>query len=284
MRDARPARHPDWAWNFSRTKNDEKFTSLDIMPSGNKTVYHWFYSTTKTQTLNYWFENYDGRSTTTRDGKTYGLFKAVTVHYNYLYDTDYPDYAGYTKSGWVRSDRARNLTDSTPNGSMTADFYYDAYEYPLTFYNYDGNQISSQQVKLNADISSYLTGNVPDAPVEGAVWKGWFTNAEHTTPYSGGTKMPTGLVLYGDFEMPTRSITFNPQGGKFEDGSTDNKTEEYPYGDKAETKVVSRDGYVFTGWFNNAACTELHDFNQPLTADTTVYAGWSEKPLSYIVH
>ena len=98
------------------------------MPSGNKTVYRWYYTTTKTQTLNYWFENYDSETTTTYRGsdgvtRTYGLFKAVTVHYNYLYDTDYPDYAGYTKGGWTRSDNARNLTDSTPYGSMTANFY-----------------------------------------------------------------------------------------------------------------------------------------------------------------
>ena len=201
--------HPDWAWNFSSTENDEKFTSLDIMPSGNKTVYHWYYSTTKTQTLNYWFENYDSATTKTYNGHQYGLFKAVTVHYNYLYDTDYPDYAGYTKGGWVRSDGARQLTANTPNGSMTADFYYNALQYPLTFYNYDGTLISTQQVTLNADISSYLTSNVPGAPMEGATWKGWFTDPEHSegTEYTGGTKMPTGLVLYGDFQFPTRTIT-----------------------------------------------------------------------------
>ena len=200
--------HPNWAWNFSTTNNDEKFTSLDIMPSGNKTVYHWYYSTTKTQTLNYWFENYDSATTKTYNGHTYGLFKAVTVHYNYLYDTDYPDYAGYTKGGWVRSDKAKNLTDSTPNGSMTADFYYNALQYPLTFYNYDGVQISTQQVTLNANIYSYITGNIPTAPMEGAEWLGWFTDSEHENQYAYNqqTKMPTGLVLYGNFQFPTHQL------------------------------------------------------------------------------
>ena len=260
--------HPTWCWNFSRTNNDEKFTSLDIMPSGNKTVYNWYYTTTKTQTLNYWFENYDSATTKTYNGRTYGLFKAVTVHYNYLYDTDYPDYAGYTKGGWVRSDGATRLTAGTPNGSMTADFYYNALQYPLTFYNYNGTLISTQQVTLNADISSYLTSNKPAVPMEGATWLGWFTDAEHTEPYSGGTKMPAGLVLYGDFQFPTRTVTFDSQGGTAVAAQTDE------YGFYAEAPAdPTRDNYTFQGWFTAADETgSPYDWNQPVTKDITLYA------------
>ena len=274
--------HPDWAWNFSRTENDEKFTSLDIMPSGNKTVYHWYYSTNKTQTLNYWFENYDGERTTTHNGRTYGLFKAVTVHYNYLYDTDYPDYAGYTKGGWVRSDRARNLTDSTPNGAMTADFYYNALQYPLTFYNYDGTLISTQQVTLNADISEYLISNIPEAPMEGADWKGWYTDPEHGegTEYAGGTKMPTGLVLYGNFKFPTRTVTFDSQGGSAVEAQEDE------YGFQATApKDPTKANYTFQGWYT--AADEMgapYDWTKPVTEDITLYAHWAQKTISYTVH
>ena len=277
--------HPDWCWNFSSTNNDEKFTSLDIMPSGNKTVYHWYYTTTKTQVLNYWFENYDGSQTKTYNGRTYGLFKSVTVHYNYLYNTDYPDYAGYDKGGWVRSDGAQSLTDSAPNGTMTADFYYNAHAYPLTFYNYDGSLISTQQVTLNASISGYLTNNIPEAPVEGATWRGWFTDAEHTSAYGGGTKMPTGLVLYGDFTMPTYTFTFDPNGGELNGATAPVTVEEIPYGHKQENnQTPTRDGYVFTGWYTDANGTARYDFSKPLTDDVTVYAVWSPVPLSYTVH
>ena len=279
--------HPNWAWNFSTTNNDEKFTSLDIMPSGNKTVYHWYYSTTKTQTLNYWFENYEGTTSTTHNGKTYGLFKAVTVHYNYLYDTDYPDYAGYTKGGWVRSDGARSLTDSTPNGSMTADFYYNALQYPLTFVNYDGTQISTQNVTLNADISGYLTSNVPAKPISDAEWNGWFTDSEHQNPYTGNSKMPTGLILYGNFTFPVYSFTYDPQGGTFaEDGTTQNKTISVNYGETVDSKTVTKDNYTFLGWYtaagDNAA---VYDWNQPVTEDgITIYAHWTQRTLGYTVH
>ena len=274
--------HPDWAWNFSRTNNDEKFTSLDIMPSGNKTVYHWYYSTDKTQVLNYWFENYDSTQTKTYGGRTYGLFKSVTVHYNYLYDTDYPDYAGYTKGGWVRSDGARQLTDSTPRGRMTADFYYNALQYPLTFYNYDGSLISTAQVTLNENIYSRITNAIPDAPMEGATWKGWYTDAEHQNPYtySATTKMPTGLVLYGDFQLPTRTVTFDSQGGS----SVDAQTDEYGFYATAPEDPV-KENYTFQGWFTAADETgSPYDWNQPVTENITLYAHWTQKTISYTVH
>ena len=274
--------HPDWAWNFSRSENDEKFTSLDIMPSGNKTVYHWYYSTTKTQTLNYWMENYDGTRTTTYNGRTYGLFKSVTVHYNYLYDTDYPDYAGYTKGGWVRSDGARRLTDDTPNGSMTADFYYNALKHPLTFYNYDGTLISTEQVTLNENIYNRIRNAIPSAPMEGATWKGWFTDSEHKNEYtySANTKMPAGLVLYGDFKFPTRTVTFDSQGGS----TVAEQTDEYGFHATAPADP-EKEGYVFQGWFTAADETgSPYDWHKPVTEDITLYAHWTQKTISYTVH
>ncbi len=287
--------HPDWAWNFSSTENDEKFTSLDIMPSGNRTVYHWYYSTTKTQTLNYWFENYEGSQTKTYNGRTYGLFKAVTVHYNYLYDTDYPDYAGYTKGGWVRSDGARSLTASTPNGNLTADFYYNALQYPLTFYNYDGSLISTTQVTLNENIYNRITGAIPTPPMEGATWKGWYTDSEHENAYTynQNTKMPTGLALYGDFEFPTRTVTFDMQGGTWTDtdnetyshtGDTYTQTDEYGFYAK-KPDDPTKANYTFQGWYTAAGETgSPYDWNKPVTENTTLYAHWTQDTISYTVH
>ena len=40
---------------------------------------------------------------------------------------------------------------------------------------------------------------------------------------------------------------------------------------------------VFTGWFNEAACTTAFDFFNPITADTAVYAKWAAGA-TYEVH
>ena len=316
-------RYPDYAWSPTK-KNNDKVISFDTMPGKGDskwtlngttfTLYAFDFSTTKTQTLNYWLENYDSDTTTTRNGNTYGLYKSVTGKFNYLYDdSDFYQIVGYTKDGYTASytehveeghyewrgwrqvwvvdreyDREANYTlgNGTPDANLTVNFYYATQSYPLTFNNYDGEQISTQQVKLNANISSYLQDNIPEAPVDGATWRGWFTDAEHTSPYAGNGKMPAGLVLYGDFTMPEYTFTFNPNGGLLNGGTDPVTVENIPYGSKQENnQTPTREGYVFTGWYNGAADSATpYDFTRPLTGDVTVYAHWSPIPLTYTVH
>lgn len=38
----------------------------------------------------------------------------------------------------------------------------------------------------------------------------------------------------------------------------------------------TRDGYAFTGWFTDAACTQSYDLSSPVTSSLTLYAGWAE--------
>lgn len=43
----------------------------------------------------------------------------------------------------------------------------------------------------------------------------------------------------------------------------------------AETLIkLQRAGYSFTGWYTDKECTKLYNFNEKLTQDTTLYAGW----------
>ena len=43
-----------------------------------------------------------------------------------------------------------------------------------------------------------------------------------------------------------------------------------------EPETPSKEGYVFSGWYTDQACTIPYGFNQKLTADTTLYAGWKK--------
>ncbi len=38
-----------------------------------------------------------------------------------------------------------------------------------------------------------------------------------------------------------------------------------------------REGYVFTGWYRDAACTQSFDFVTAITEDLTLYAGWEQE-------
>ncbi|MBR0456132.1 MAG: InlB B-repeat-containing protein, partial [Firmicutes bacterium] len=301
--------YPDYAWSLN-TNNNDKVINIDTMPgkgdkygtsqttlnfnNNTQPLYAFDFSTTKTQVLNYWLENYtgDGVQTTTRNGKTYGLYKSVTGRFNYLYEnSDFYAISGYTKDGYTatytdRWGRTQNYTlgNGTPDATLNVNFYYAAASHPLTFINYDGTEISTQNVKLNADISGYLESNIPEAPMEGATWLGWFTDAEHENSYTieeGTTpKMPEGLVLYGNFQFPERTVTFDSQGGS----EVPKQTDEYGFYAKAPT-APDKEGYEFQGWFTAADETgSPYDWNKPVTENITLYAHWTQQTLSYTVH
>ena len=46
-------------------------------------------------------------------------------------------------------------------------------------------------------------------------------------------------------------------------------------GSKASTPPMpQRDGYIFSGWYRDALCTDRWSFSEPVTEDLTLYAGW----------
>ena len=303
-----------YSWSYNN-QNNSKFKSLTIMPSLSvrtntspaNTIYLYRHNDTASfyQHLEYWLQNYtDGDATTTHNGKTYGRVKSIDMRYNYLSDTDdWYEITGYSKAGYTATaSETQNGTYSSfsytwgddfdeyytgwwPNRHYYAtytrfNFYYDAQDYPLTFYNYNGTLISTQDVTLGDDISGYLTSNIPNAPMTGATWKGWYTDQEHTTPYSGGTKMPAGLVLYGAFEFPKRTVTYDSMGGSAVAAQEDE------YGFYATMpEAPTKAHHTFQGWFTAADDTgSYYDWNQPVENNITLYAHWSQDTIQYTVH
>ena len=186
-----------YSWSYNND-NNSKFKSLTIMPSLSvrtnnspaNTIYVYRHSDSASyyQHLEYWLQNYeDGDATTTYQGKTYGRVKSIDMRYNYLSnEDDWYEITGYTKAGYTAThsrNQNGNYSSFTYNwGTRFSNygnqytytrfnFYYDAEAYPLTFYNYDGSLISTQDVTLGNNITSYLTSNVPEAPMSGAIWK-----------------------------------------------------------------------------------------------------------------
>ncbi|MBR6208442.1 MAG: InlB B-repeat-containing protein, partial [Oscillospiraceae bacterium] len=310
-----------YSWSYNN-QNNSKFKSLTIMPSLSvrtnnspaNTIYVYRHNDTAEyyQHLEYWLQNYtEGDATTTYNGKTYGRVKSIDMRYNYLSDVDdWYEIEGYSKAGYTATasetqngtysnftyswgSQFSSYTHTTGWGWNTTthydakytrfNFYYDAQDYPLTFYNYNGSLISTQQVTLGNDISSYLTSNVPAAPMEGATWRGWFTDSEHNNPYTyeGTPKMPAGLVLYGDFQFPTRTVSFDTNGGS---ANPESQTDEYGFY-ATKPNDPTKPHYTFQGWFTKADETgSPYDWNKPVTEDITLYAHWTQDTIGYTVH
>lgn len=266
---------PNYAWNFT-TNNKDKFVNIDTMPSGNKTVYAFYFATSNVQTLHYWLENYEGSQSKTRNGVTYGLYKAIDVKFNYLYsNSEFYDIVGYTQGDY----EGCTFGKGTTNGQQVH-FYYRAQEYNLDLYGYQGVQLSTNKVKLNANFSAYL--KEPVAPVAGSTFDGWFVDPEHTTKYEGNYKMPQGLALYASWTLPKVNIFFDIQ---YDNGDGTITKYTYTYGDKADSVVPDkREGYTFEGWYTDLSYSNIFDFNKPIMEDVTVYAKWKINDLSYTVH
>lgn len=97
------------------------------------------------------------------DGRTYGLYKTINVKFNYLNSADFPDHTGYMRHDAYIDGRSRgvNFGEYTTSNGTTGDFYYNAASYSLDLYGYEGVKLSTNSVKLGADITSYLTERRP---------------------------------------------------------------------------------------------------------------------------
>ena len=67
------------------------------------------------------------------------------------------------------------------------------------------------------------------------------------------------------------TVTFTTNGG------TDVESQTVDHGTKAtEPTDPTKTGYTFAGWYTEPTCTNLFDFNTVITANTTLYAKWTE--------
>ena len=74
-------------------------------------------------------------------------------------------------------------------------------------------------------------------------------------------------------------VTWDAQNG--EDPETENVEENTLVSTPSDPK---KEGYIFTGWYKEAECTELWDFeNDLVTSETTLYAGWEKDPYNYAI-
>lgn len=80
------------------------------------------------------------------------------------------------------------------------------------------------------------------------------------------------ILVALDLRNPGFTITFDSRGG------TDVPAHNQMYGELLTLPdAPTREGYVFTGWYKDAACCELWDTEQErIEADMTLYAGWEK--------
>jgi len=108
---------------------------------------------------------------------------------------------------------------------------------------------------------------LPVPTKEDYVFLGWFDNSSFT-----GDALTTATItgkLHAKWVDAEQTVSFNVDGG------TNVINQKVDYNTSATQPAdPTKDGYIFKGWFAEAAFTNAFDFDSKITATTTIYAKW----------
>lgn len=192
-----------------------------------------------------------------------------------------PTKTGYTFGGWYK--------DSACTEGQKWDFEIDTVADNLTLYakwteeetatgytiTFNGNGGSVTPAAANTKTDGKLE-SLPTPTRDGYKFDGWFTEA------AGGDKVTTATVftqnatIYAHWTKADETkdkftVTFDSQGGSEVDEQT------VKSGEKAKKPDdPKRDGYEFGGWYKEKDCKNEWDFDTAITADTELFAKWTE--------
>ena len=182
-----------------------------------------------------------------------------------------PERDGFVFAYWYAAGGNSAYDFTTPvTADLTLRAKWEVNEHTVTLFEYEGK--TSEKVVTDGE-----TLTRPADPVrERYVFDGWYTDAATTQKYNFNSPVTADMTLYAKWlEIGAQyfTVTFDlnyegaPAAGE---GAV-----------KQDDKAVrpadpARGGYTFSGWFEDAACTNAYDFNAPVTADIRIYAGWKE--------
>ncbi|WP_026527950.1 InlB B-repeat-containing protein [Butyrivibrio sp. VCD2006] len=179
-----------------------------------------------------------------------------------------PEREGYVFAGWYKDNTylVRFPFGFMPAGDYTLYAKWTPKEYMMRFVSNGGNYVPYIMAGYETEISA------PSAPEkEGYTFAGWYSDRALATEYMFDT-MPLGTtILYAKWDINSYSVTFDSNGGSDIEGYTD-----VVYGTElAVPAEPTREGYVFTGWYEDSSCESVFTFGKMPGRDLTLYAGWT---------
>ena len=144
-----------------------------------------------------------------------------------------------------------------------------------TWKNYTPN--SSYNV-LNAAISYIPEGRYLEKV--GYTFEGWYKDADYKEEFTSFVGLFEAITLYAKWTPILYNITYELAGGDWKDSYSENQ--KYTVEDASDTILpdstwISRDGFVFEGWYDNAEYTGTAIKNLAgRTGNITFYARWRD--------
>ena len=177
----------------------------------------------------------------------------------YLFDAWYKE-AAFTNK-W-------NFVTDTATGPLTLYAKWIANQYTVVF-NADGGTPAPAQQTVDHG------GKVIEPPPMNKTWStfgGWFKDAPLTNQWNFGADTVTGnITLYAKWTPTQYTVAFSADGG-----TPAPAQQNITFGGKVtEPPAMTRSGYIFGGWFKEAALTNQWDFaTDTVAGQLTLYARW----------
>ena len=189
-----------------------------------------------------------------------------------------PKVNGFTFGGWNKADgTAWDFTKDTVTENITLSAKLIPHTYTVTFDSTGGSEVTTKT--MTATYGKPLA-NMPVPRREGYVFLGWYDAMVGGKCYGNSDGNGTSaydkdgnITLYAQWTVaPSRMIYFNTCGGTMT-GSTEvlHKTNTPIAKPSDPTKV----GYTFTGWYTDSAFTQAWNFDDWVTGELRLYAGWT---------
>ncbi|MFF6017782.1 InlB B-repeat-containing protein, partial [Lysinibacillus fusiformis] len=179
-----------------------------------------------------------------------------------------PTKAGYTFGGWYTDAGHTQAYDFTNVITENTTIYakWKAQTYTVSF-NTDGGSAVSDQSVAHGEKASAPT---PPPTKAGYTFGGWYTDAGHTQVYDFTNVITENTTIYAKWKAQTYTVSFNTDGGSAVSDQS------VAYGEKASapTPAPTKAGYTFGGWYKDVGRTQVYDFTNVITENTTIYAKW----------
>lgn len=179
-----------------------------------------------------------------------------------------PTAEDYSFQGWYTDTRYTMEYDFSKEVTEDTTVYAKWVKKPIVSFNANGHGTAParQTVELNGKATKPA-----DPTAEGYVFRGWYTTAACTTEFDFNTPIAADTTLYAKWDE-IYTVTFNVGGHGT--APTPQKVENGSKATKPENPTAK--GWRFDGWYTDEKCTARYDFDKAVTANTTLYAKWTQ--------
>ena len=185
---------------------------------------------------------------------------------------------GYTFGGWNKADgTAWDYASDKVTDNITLYAKWAANTYTITFDTAGGSEVITKTIEVTY---GEQFGDMPVPKREGYVFLGWYDALVGGKCYgdSDGKSTSTydkdvSITLYAQWaEAPSRMVYFNTCGGTM--------TGSVEVLHKLNTPIAKPDnptkpGHTFNGWYTDSALTQAWNFDDWVTGELKLYAGWT---------